>query len=264
LDEKVGAMRYIPGNAWEKHFGFWAWAPVRVIGTAPVEADGSACFRVPAERAVYFQALDENYMEVRRMRSHISFQPGEVRGCVGCHESRPETPSTAWRSPLAAGREPAVPEPPSWGSEKLLGYEWMIQPILDRRCVGCHGGEEPDGGIDLTSARTEDGFYRSFATLFGRTEGSTKAGPALVSISNRFDGAAVSRPKQFGSHRSPLVRVLLDDRLHREEAQLEPEEWIALVTWVDANAPYYDRFYNRRPENGDGPRRDVVMRDAAR
>ena len=43
-------------------------------------------------------------MELRRMRSFISFQPGEVRGCVGCHESRPAAP-TAAPTPLAALRE---------------------------------------------------------------------------------------------------------------------------------------------------------------
>ena len=64
------------------------WNPVRVLGDVPVEADGSAQFRVPVDTAVYFQLLDENHMELRRMRSFISFQPGEVRGCVGCHETR--------------------------------------------------------------------------------------------------------------------------------------------------------------------------------
>ena len=71
------------------------WTPVRVLGTVPIEPDGSAHFRVPADTAVYFQLLDENQMELRRMRSFISFQPGETRGCTGCHESRARAPHEA-------------------------------------------------------------------------------------------------------------------------------------------------------------------------
>ena len=260
LDDKIGAMRYIPGNAWERQFGFWAWAPVRVIGTVPVEPDGSAHFSVPVDTAVYFQALDENRMEVRRMRSHISFQAGEVRSCLGCHEAQPKTPVAGWSVPLASRRAPSVPEAPAWGSGRLLGYEWLIQPILDSHCVECHGGEEPDGGIDLVSTPNDDGFFRSFATLFGNGKPSSGTQPPLVSVSNRFDDASVSRPMEFGSHRSRLARVLLDDELHVEKVKLDPDEWIALVTWIDANAPYHDTFYNRRPKDGGDPRRDIQIK----
>ena len=257
LDDKIGAMRYIPGNAWERRFGFWAWAPVRVIGTVPVEPDGSAHFSVPADTAVYFQALDERQMEVRRMRSHISFQAGEVRSCLGCHEARPKTPAADWSLPLAARREPSVPQAPAWGSQRLLGYEWLIQPILDRHCIECHGGENPDGRIDLVSTPNDDGFFRSFATLFGTRKSSSGTQPPLVSVSNRFDGASVSRPMEFGSHKSRLATVLLDDKLHLEKVKLDPDEWLAIVTWIDANAPYHDTFYNRRPKDGGNPRRDI-------
>ncbi|MCL2105415.1 MAG: hypothetical protein FWH21_10310, partial [Kiritimatiellaeota bacterium] len=83
------------------------WCPVRVIGTVPVDADGSAHFKVPiADNAsVYFQALDENFMEIRRMRSSVSFAPGENRSCNGCHETRTATD--------ADGRGTALTRPPS-------------------------------------------------------------------------------------------------------------------------------------------------------
>ena len=261
LDSQIGAMRWIPGNAWERHFGFWAWAPVRVIGEVPVESDGSAHFKVPVDTAVYFQALDERHMELRRMRSHISFQPGEVRGCLGCHETKPKTPNARGPAPTAMLRQPDLPKPPPWGSQKLLGYQWLVQPIFERRCAGCHGADDPEGGIDLSATVAEDGFYQSFRTLFSSRKGPNdeKGAPVLVSLSNRFDGSAVTQPKQFGSHRSRLVEVLLNDKLHREEAELSQEEWLALVTWIDANAPYYDTFYNRRPRDGGEPRRDVIV-----
>ena len=78
-----------------------------------------------------------------------------------------------------------------------------------------------------------------------------------MSISNRFSGAQVTLPKQFGSHRSPLILTLLNDGLHKKEVKLSDAEWLSLVTWVDANAPYHDVFFNKRPADGGKTRRDV-------
>ena len=260
FDAERGQMDYISGNAGSRRIEYQSWSPVRVIGTVPVESDGSASFTVPADTAVYFQALDERHMEIRRMRSVVSLKAGEVRGCTGCHESKAWTPYAQRALPKALQREPDRPTPPPWGSERLLGYEWLVQPILDRHCVRCHSQEDPNGGFDLTATRAADGLYQSFRTMFGRLPGQKEAGRLLVSCSNRFSNADVSTPKQFGSHKSPLVRVLLDDSLHRDEVKLSDREWISLVTWVDANAPYHDAFFNKRPADGGPPRRVVTPR----
>ncbi len=264
LDDHIGAMRYIPGNAWERMFGHYNWAPVRVIGTVRVDDDGSAHFRVPADTAVYFQALDEKRMEIRRMRSHVTLQPGEVRGCRGCHETKEKTPAADWLSPLALQAEPQTPQPPWWGAETLLGYEKLVQPVLDKHCVRCHGAEKPEGGLDFTAAKDDGEFVQSFRTLFGLAPGEspgkkpTGSRKVLVSVCDRRSNASITQPKQFGSHQSRLIRVLLDDELHGKECLLGANDWEALVTWVDANAPYHDSFYNRRPKQGEQPRRDVA------
>jgi len=259
FDDRRGQKDYIPGNAGSRRIDFQSWSPVRVIGTVPVESDGSACFRVPADTGIYFQALDERYMEIRRMRSVVSLKAGEVRGCTGCHESRGWTPNVGLAIPKSLRPEPTRPTPPPWGSQRLLGYEWLVQPILDRHCVQCHGRENPDGGIDLTATRADDGLYQSFRTMFGQLPGEKKTGRVLVSCSDRFSNAEVSKTKQFGSHKSPLVQVLLKDSLHREKANLSDREWISLVTWIDANAPYHDAFLNKRPADGGPPRRIVTL-----
>ena len=120
-----------------------------MLGTVPVEADGSAHFSVPADTAIYFQALDQRQMEVLRMRSFVSFKAGEVRGCPGCHESRAESPALTPQVALALQKPPCVPAPPRWGADRLLGFEWLVQPVLDRHCVRCHGAQQPAGRIDL-------------------------------------------------------------------------------------------------------------------
>ena len=259
LDPERGAMHYLPGNAGSKHLGFHSWSPVRVLGTVPVEADGSAHFTVPADKAIYFQALDADHVEVLRMRSMVSLKAGETRGCRGCHESQAKAPALMPSAPLALQRPADVPKPPTWGADRLLGYEWLVQPILDKHCVRCHDSEKPDGGIDLSKTRAADGLLQSYRTLFGVLPGGRKPGRRLVSVSNRFDGADVTRPKQFGSHLSPFITALRD-ALHRKEVKLSPADWLSLVTWVDANAPYYDAFVNKRPPGGGPPRRDVPPR----
>jgi hypothetical protein len=258
FDAERGAMPYIPNSAWQAKLAFPSWSPVRVIGTVPVAEDGSAHFTVPADTAVYFQALDENRMEIRRMRTMVSLQSGEVRGCRGCHASEAKAPVFADKVPLALRREPDRPEPPPWGAEKMLGYEWLVQPILDRHCVECHGADQPAGEIDLSATRAEDGLLQSYRTIMGYRPGEEKRAEPLVSCSNRFSNAAETRPKQFGSHRSRLIGVLRDDPLHRTEVELSERQWAALVTWVDANAPYFDAFIDKRPAEGEAPKRGVA------
>ncbi len=256
-DPEQGTQDYIPGVAGSRHLGFNSWSPVRVLGTVPVEPDGSAHFTVPAETAVYFQALDEREMEVRRMRSFVSLKAGEVRGCHGCHESGARTPEVAAGFGRALARAPSAPVPPPWGAERLLDYEELVQPIFDRHCGECHGNASPEGEIDLSRVRAADGLLRSYHTLMGSRGDGKVSAVALVSTADRFSGAAVTAPKQFGAHRSPLIRTLLDDRLHREHVTLTPDEWTALVTWVDANAPYFGRFLNKRPKCGGPARREA-------
>jgi len=274
-DDNTGPIRWTPGTQHSRNFGYWTWSPTRVIGTVPVEKDGSAYFKVPAGLAVYFQALDTNRMEIRRMRSHIEFQPGEVRGCVGCHETKQHVPRTGPHTRLALRREPSMPKPPPWGDVAILDYEQLIQPILSRQCVRCHGEQDPAKGLDLTDVRDPYGFVQSYRSLFGIQknmptplgEGYREAyaeipnlqpeegalyeavktriySPGgLLCLSNHMSGPEVTQPKQFGSHRSRFVLSLLHDEAHRKDMALSADEWETLVTWVDANAPYYSTYY---------------------
>jgi len=62
------------------------WDIKRVLGTVPVEPDGSALFRVPAYTPIAVQPLDENGQALQLMRSWFTAMPGEVVSCTGCHE----------------------------------------------------------------------------------------------------------------------------------------------------------------------------------
>ncbi len=209
------------------------WTPARVIGIVPIEADGSARFRVPVDKHIYFQLLDENYMELRRMRSFVSFQSGEERACTGCHETRSEAPPNG-RVPLALLREPVVPTPPPWG-ERAISYLRDVQPILDRHCASCHAGLKPPKGLDFSGGLTAS-YNRSYDTI--RAHG-------LVARSNVGDDARVTQVLEFGSHKSKLIAALRDSE-GKLKYGLTRNEWLTLVTWVDLNGPYHDGFINKR------------------
>ena len=85
----------------------------RLVGTVPVEEDGSAYFELPALRSFFFVALDEHDLSVKRMQSFLTVQPGETTSCVGCHEQRTQAPRrpTCSSPRCAARRAPSNPSP---------------------------------------------------------------------------------------------------------------------------------------------------------
>ena len=273
-------LHWMPA-AWDPVLGMWDWGTARVIGVVPVEVDGSAYFKVPADQTVYFQALDENYLELRRMRSNVTFRAGESRSCIGCHETRAVTPPPGRTSmPLAMLREPSTPEPPPWGDRVVPDFEQHIQPIFERHCVRCHGEEAPEGGLEFSSRRV-DGYLQSYRTLFGLS--ATDATPfaknywsiwypqesplsdedasaaktflknvlrdpppsQLMILADYMGGSEVTQPLQFGSARSKLTLTLLNDPEHVKEVRLSRDEWLSLVTWVDLNAQYWGTFVEK-------------------
>jgi len=207
----------------------------KVLGIAAVHEDGSACFDVPAETNLFFQALDENYMELQRMRTFINLMPGEKRACIGCHELRSKAPNvknaTALRYPVQA----LSPQPGDSGP-RMVHYETDVQPILDKHCIGCHGGKEPKGELDLSGERTKM-WNRSYENLIGK---------GLVSYLDGGGGCAnvpAEPPLTFGSHQSRLVERIRKDPC---QANLTREEFIRIVTWIDANVPYYGTHQGKK------------------
>lgn len=246
----------------------------RVLGTVPIEADGSAHFVVPANRNVYFEVLDKDFEEIQRMRSVVCLKPGESRTCIGCHERRSMAPPTAGlgqpagapalpdrgkvqtvsfllsssgptsgesrqngRPPvlLALGRPPSRPAPPPWGTQ-ILSYLRDVQPVINARCVACHAYDRPANGVILTDDLT-DRFCIAYEELL----------PYLtVAISNRWDHPDDVYPRPpytYGSKVSRLTRLL---RGGHHGVELSTEEWQRLLTWIDCNGVYYDRYETGR------------------
>jgi hypothetical protein len=200
----------------------------RILGTVPVEADGSAYFEAPALRSLYFAAQDAAGRTVKRMQSFCTVMPGEALSCVGCHERREH--SAAVKGNLLATRRPPSPIEPLAGVPDVLDYPRDVQPILDRHCLKCHSAEKAAGRVVLTGDHNE-WFSQSFYTLFARDQVSDSWGYAE-------DGNHEAR--KFGSPASALMKKVTPDvqgKTHHD-VKLLPAEVRLLQLWIDTGATY--------------------------
>jgi len=198
-----------------------------VLGTVPVEKDGSVKFYLRPYIPVFFQALDEKGRAVQSMRSGVYAAPKENMSCIGCHEKRSSAPP-AQRTTIAMKRKPSVIKPEVEGSNPF-SYVRLVQPVLDKNCVSCHkeGGKEPNlsGQIDdqqwLPSYRN----LKPYAFFYVR------------------DDFAESKtyPGKFGALASKLYQQL--EKGH-QNVKLTPEEMHRLALWLDCNSDFYGTYEN--------------------
>jgi len=229
-----------PCNIW---VGMGGFETKTVLGTAPIEADGSACFQVPADRAVFFSVLDEDYRALHTMRMTTTVKPGELTGCVGCHE--PMAAAPAIRSgPLAARRDPSSLEPPPWGLQPF-GFPKLVQPILDAHCVRCHdGGAGDKKAFDLRAGTAAaESFVPNLWTVYGVGYKKHYPYPSYWALLPHVKYADVHQyhtpPGSWGSRVSPLIHLLHEGH---EDVALSRSEWRTLCAWIDCNVPYLDDY----------------------
>lgn len=195
----------------------------RILGTVPVEADGSAHFELPANRPLFFIALDENNASVKRMHSFLTVMPGENLSCFGCHETRVKTPrQKPAGTRMAMMREPSriTPVP---GVPFIIDFPRHIQPILDAHCVKCHNPDKPEGRV-LLSGDHASVYSLSYFTL-------TSLG--LVSDGRNLQGNTA--PRTVGDSASKLMTML--DGTHYG-AKLSQTEIEMIRNWIHVGAPY--------------------------
>ncbi len=200
----------------------------RILGTVPVEKDGSAYIELPALRSLFLVALDKNDMAVKRMQSFLTVQPDETFSCVGCHEQRTQTMLPV--STLTALRRPASKIETIADVPDVFDFPRDIQPILDKHCVACHdydattAGGPRDGDVILSGDRGP--FYsHSYVSLTIR--GQFTDGRNLLKSNYG--------PREIGSSSSPLLEKLDGDHY---EAKLSEHEKRMVRLWIDTAAAY--------------------------
>ena len=239
----------------------------RILGTTPVESDGSVCFKAPPGAALHFQLLDKDYRCIQTMRSFTGVMPGEIRGCVGCHEGRSSTPAKAARGNvgLAMRRGTRDLTPPPWGAEVSIGYERFVQPVLDKYCGKCHQGDgKARKKLDLTlrDSNLKDPVYpklppqfkEPYITLVGG--GNNWYSPVNSKLINEHGlpvsisgclivegyrerspaALATLKPMTHMSSASLLISRAMNEK--HIKAKMDPKSLRRLIAWVDANGPY--------------------------
>jgi mono/diheme cytochrome c family protein len=200
-----------------------------VLGTVPVEADGSAFFRVPAGVTFFVQALDEEGMAVQTMRSGTYLQPGQTSTCIGCHEHRGTAPPTV--APLAAGRAPSKLTPGPTGSWPL-DYATLVQPVLDRKCVNCHKPDAEGASFDLTDASSYDSLV-NFGT------------PSLKEIVIARYREQRSKVGECEARMNSVLQLLQEGHY---DVQLSDDDWSRLITWMDTLGQRAGHFSDQQKE----------------
>jgi hypothetical protein len=226
-----------PGGRWWNQAFLVSWQGSydikKILGVVPVEKDGSAYFEAPAGQALYFQALDSAGRLIQSQRTFVQSAPGVTRSCTGCHVKDDDAaPLNRGRIPRALARQAAKIRPEAWGAG-FIDYPSMIQPILDRHCVKCHGGPEGiQAGIDLSGGWTW-AFNISYESLIKNT---------LTGFLNCNNGsvhtADILPPRAHGSGAAPLTKLLLDGHEGRIQ-QIKREEVALVLAWMDGNCNYY-------------------------
>ncbi len=231
-----GSGTQAPGMAWDD------FNNKRILGTVPVEHDGSAYFTVPADTFVFFQLLDEKGMMIQSMRSGTIVRPGSSISCVGCHETRG---TKVHKGPsLALQRSPSKLTP--WhGKARNFNYATEVQPVFDQHCVSCHDyGKKAGRKLNLAG---------DFGLIFNTSYVELRSKEFV-----RVAGAGpfnVLKAKSWGSHTSPLVDVLSNghqDSENDKNINIDKQSFDRIVTWIDINAPYYPDYASAYPENAYG------------
>jgi len=209
------------------------WTLKRILGTVPVAGDGSAYFEVPAMRSLYLALLDANDRSIKQMRSFMTVQPGEQRGCIGCHEARTQPPPS--RPSLTALRQGPSRIEPIAGVPDVLDFPRDIQPILDRNCVRCHSAEKRAGGVVLTGDRGPT-YSLAYYNLMLRRQITDGAGYRWEGVHN-VDGRPIGNdlPYTMYSSASPLMNKI-GGRHH--DAKLTASEQRLVRLWIDTAAQY--------------------------
>lgn len=226
-----------------------SWDMKYVLGTAPVNPDGSVYFKAPAHTPISIQPLDENGQSIQLMRSWFVGMPGEKVTCIGCHESA----NSIYNVPPMLNS--TAPELTPWGG-KGITWSFMrdIQPILTRKCAACHNDSTTD--TDMTM----DGPYGK-QSLIGRRPNLANTSPVVLPYRDglRPGGAGaftrsyhdlnpyvrrpgpesdnrLLNPGEYSANTSVLIQML---KRGHHGVQLTEEEYKKLYTWIDLNVPFW-------------------------
>ena len=225
-----------------------------VLGTVPVEADGSAHFAVPAGKELFFQALDDKGLALQSMRSGTHFQPGETRVCQGCHEPKHRAPRADQRETLATRRPPSKLRPDVDGTNPF-SYARLVQPVLDKHCTDCHAKNRDKAlRLDAEPVHVVGKAYMDLPTTYYTSYVSLTPQYGFYEYGRAGGRSHRTTPGEFGARASKLYELLTKGHY---EVRLPPEDLHRLTVWLDSCSMFYGVY---EKEGGEAQLRGEVVR----
>ncbi len=209
-----------------------SWDIKRVLGTVPVETDGSFSFEAPPNTPLAIQPLDADGASIALMRSWMVAMPGENLSCNGCHEDQNEV---APPKPALAGRRPPHKITPWLGVKRPFSYAGEIQPILNKYCLGCHDDTKKKG--DISFAKNDPKNWNRDPSYLSLVAFVRRPGPE--------SDMDMLNPMEYHASTSQLVRMF---KKGHYGVELDDQAWRQIYTWIDLNAPHRGAWNNGRYE----------------
>jgi len=204
--------------------GLPATAGRRLLGEAPVEADGSFHVDIPADLPVQLQILDGDGMALATC-GWIWTRPREFRGCIGCHEDPELTPEN--RFVEAVGR-PANQLTPPAESRRSVTFREQLMTIIEARCARCHA--DPEAPFPFLSTAGESRAKDAFVALTTAEDRFIDPGRARTSyLVWLLFGRDTSRPWDRDEAVASDVPASHLDLLNEDERR-------TFVEWIDLGA----------------------------
>jgi len=228
------------------------WDIKRIMGTVPVEPDGSALFRIPANTPISMQPLDADGRAIAIMRSWATAMPGETQSCIGCHERQNDAPPM--KRTIAARRKPSEITP-WYGPTRGFSFKREVQPVLDRYCTGCHNGKPRRDGAKIPD----------FAARPSVRQGGTHFTPSYMALRSYVRGITMEgdmhmlEPYEVHANTTALVQLL--EKGHHN-VKLSSEAWDRIAVWIDLNTPAHGTWREivgeRKVNNQRDRRREML------
>ncbi len=217
----------VPPNERNMEIGETSSERRRVLGVAPVYADGSFSIRVPANTPISFNTLDSLGRAVVIKRSWLYARPGEkVTNCTGCHGPRGEKSNS---NPIALNRVPTDLVVPV-SQREVIAFKNAIEPIITQKCLPCHDGTNPGGALNLSLVKTTN-----FSVAYENLMNASRNNKEMVNVSNvpfarnSYLGdmlLGLGDRKTLGPHPNGL-NALTKDEIRK------------FITWMDLGGQYH-------------------------
>jgi len=171
---------------------------VSVLGSQPLQEDGSVKMQVPCETPIIMTGTDADGMAIAHDAMLHSLRAGETRTCHGCHEGHSEerdrqlkqNAAERFGDTLAARTNPPLPR----ASDPLTFAD--VRPILEKRCSGCHRDMTDEDGL-LYSRIAQDFEQHDWAWARKQPGVGSRQSVEHVLIRQAGQGYAVGDKLQF-------------------------------------------------------------------